>query len=252
MKQFQRMLNTVNFTKKIRYLDGKTFPPPLVDLESFFKQTEKAEVFVFAPKSEDTEEIDFFDKEGNTIYKDFDAPFPVFSIEVIGGEIMVPIAGPGEDSVTVHCLLVCEIAPKVFNVYAFATLDGSDFVFSTRTFDVLVASFTERLNSESVGTEKCSERVVLGSGPTKRKRTIRRVTHVRPKRDQVQLNPMSTRPIDWSNRWFVRGHWRKSQALGKDRSGSYCVQGYTWAVEHVKGPDNQPLLKKTRLVHSVV
>jgi hypothetical protein len=46
----------------------------------------------------------------------------------------------------------------------------------------------------------------------------------------------------------VRGHWRKVNGIGKDRSGEYCVKEFTWVTEHDKGPDGKPLIRKTRIV----
>jgi hypothetical protein len=37
--------------------------------------------------------------------------------------------------------------------------------------------------------------------------------------------------------------------IGKNRAGEYCVAGYTYVEESVKGDENLPLIKKTRVVH---
>jgi hypothetical protein len=54
--------------------------------------------------------------------------------------------------------------------------------------------------------------------------------------------------IEWSHRWSVRGHWRTVPGLGKNREGQYSVTGHTWVSEHEKGPEDAPLITKTRLV----
>lgn len=56
--------------------------------------------------------------------------------------------------------------------------------------------------------------------------------------------PSIGKSIDWSQRWWVRGHWRKhSGGTGKDRSGNYSVNGFTWVSEHLRGPDSAPIKK---------
>jgi hypothetical protein len=44
-------------------------------------------------------------------------------------------------------------------------------------------------------------------------------------------------PVEWSHRWFVRGHWRM-QAFGPERS----LRRPTWIAEHIKGPEDKPLV----------
>lgn len=48
----------------------------------------------------------------------------------------------------------------------------------------------------------------------------------------------------------LRGHWRAHDGLGKDRDGNYCVGGFTWVKNHIRGDENLPLIKKTRIIHS--
>lgn len=50
--------------------------------------------------------------------------------------------------------------------------------------------------------------------------------------------------VEWANRWEVKGHWRRVKGLGKDQWGNPNM-GMTWVHEHVKGPEDKPLFKKT-------
>lgn len=78
--------------------------------------------------------------------------------------------------------------------------------------------------------------------------TVRRLIHVAPKSQREAVRPtQSSRQINWSHRWEVRGHWRKVDALGKDRSGEYIIPGFTWVKESIKGDESLPLIKKTRI-----
>jgi hypothetical protein len=47
-------------------------------------------------------------------------------------------------------------------------------------------------------------------------------------------------PIDWSHRWVVQGHWRRQP----DKHGWHWVYIY----EHVKGPEDKPLIIRERRV----
>lgn len=55
---------------------------------------------------------------------------------------------------------------------------------------------------------------------------------------------------EFTHRWEVRGHWRKCQGIGKDRHGLYNQANRTWIRESVRGPQDLPLVKKTRVLMS--
>jgi hypothetical protein len=79
---------------------------------------------------------------------------------------------------------------------------------------------------------------------------IRKLVHILPKNatdsdKQIVENLAAT--IDWTHRWQVRGHWRRVTGIGKNRAGEYVVSGYTYVSEYEKGPEDAPLIKKTRL-----
>jgi hypothetical protein len=66
-----------------------------------------------------------------------------------------------------------------------------------------------------------------------------------------------SRNIDWSHKWTCSGHWRyfynqehtvDFEKIGKNRDGDYCERGRTWVSDHVKGPEDAPLIKKTRVI----
>jgi hypothetical protein len=60
--------------------------------------------------------------------------------------------------------------------------------------------------------------------------------------------------IDFSHRFSIRGHWRElnennsKTLIGKDRTGNYCVQGWTWVRDSIKGNEDKPLLRKVRTI----
>jgi len=79
-------------------------------------------------------------------------------------------------------------------------------------------------------------------------KNIKNHSHIFSK--QKNIVPLFGGEIDWSHRWEVRGHWRKCDGIGKDREGKRCVNNFTWVKEHEKGPEDLPLIKKTRIIES--
>jgi hypothetical protein len=231
------------------------------DEAAFFHAVKKAQVFVFAPQNEIPEDLEMaYDELGKVIREKLDSPFAVFSMEVLGQNITVP--APGDKiKVTIHCVLAYELHPKEFAYYVYASLSRIDgiqkIVYSTSTVGSIVNALVYRINSESLGTEKVNKILPLPAkggrkSSIRKDHVIKRLIHVRPKRDQIATNPLSSRSIDWTHRWFQRGHWRNlvKESLGKDRDGDYCVQGKTWVSECTKGPKDKPIVGKVRFVHT--
>jgi hypothetical protein len=51
----------------------------------------------------------------------------------------------------------------------------------------------------------------------------------------------------YAHQWRVRGHWRIIATIGKDFRGNYNQNGRTWVSDHIKGPDDKPLVEKYRV-----
>lgn len=177
-----------------------------------------------------------------------DAPFKIFSMEILGQSITVP--RPGDEPVSLECIMLVETEPRVFLSFSLVSVRGERMVVSSMSNESngLVTDLLDRLKREATGVEHTRERVKLGAGHHKRVATFRRVVHVRPKSQTSTSSVPGTRAIDWTHRWAVRGHWREIKGLGKDRDGNYCVENMTWVSEYEKGPEDAPLVKKTRVV----
>jgi hypothetical protein len=65
--------------------------------------------------------------------------------------------------------------------------------------------------------------------------TLRRKTATGGSNDEAQ-------EVEWSHRWVVRGHWR--------RQWHPRLQSHRpiWINEHVKGPDDKPLLVREKVI----
>lgn len=110
------------------------------------------------------------------------------------------------------------------------------------------------------GLAFCAQRVFLDSPEPADRPTRRRaeaaldyiepapdVHVIRLRRSTVHEAVEEGRDVDWSCRWWVRGHWRQ-QACGPERSERVP----TWINSYVKGPDDKPMKPPASTVFAVV
>lgn len=245
----RRLLEMCEVVKK----QGITANGEFINDSAFWDFIEECQPFVFSLRGETLEAPEVKDENGETIDVPFDAPFKVFSIEMLDGLVTVPEHG-ADMPTSVHCIVVVEYEPRDYVYYTHLTtvLNGEtlNVVLKTDELDGLAVKFIERMNREKCGTEKIRERVKIGVGKSKRTVTFRKIVHVRPKKifDSKDLESFSGRQIEWTHRWWRRGHWRKIDGLGKDRAGIYRVAGQTWVTEHTAGGQDAPLISKVRVV----
>lgn len=108
------------------------------------------------------------------------------------------------------------------------------------------------INDNTMAVEHTRETVLIPRPDRLHKRkphVINQVVRILPKHvHRKNVLPLTQHGvIDWSHRWEVRGHWRHVKGLGKDRAGIYSVHGFTWVNNFVKGPEDKPLVVKTRV-----
>lgn len=240
-------------------------------VKKFFKIAEQAECLVFHPKNK--EPTDVCEKYGDDVYVEFSSPFSNFSFEVLNGNITEPhgyrekmkalsdapaafVPGEaeawyGEDvDCWIHCILASEATPNIFSYYVYATVRDKPVVFNTNTLNRLTKEFVERVNRESLGSESVRQRVKVGVGGDKRTHTIRRIVHVVPTRYKDKTLPIMGNEVSFSHRFVRRGTWRTHPGgIGKDRAGNYCVSNFTWVSETIVGPEDKPIIRKTRVVN---
>lgn len=138
---------------------------------------------------------------------------------------------------------------------AYATMSNEEIQAYNLTLPAIfpILGFLRSLREKEVrmGAEKVNERFKVGSGKGKQIYKIKEVVHIalyRKGGDQLPKTTAQGKVIDWSHRWEVMGHWRKVSGIGKDPSGAYGVQGFTWVSPHERGPENKPVVKKVRIV----
>ncbi len=117
----------------------------------------------------------------------------------------------------------------------------------------LILEFTNRLNSEVVGRKKLDRTIKTLTRTGYGTLNISDVIFVAGnKGDMDIINSQSEdgNKIDYSHRFFRRGHWMKQdpEFIGKDRHGVRNQKGRTWRVEAEVGDKSLPLINKTGVV----
>jgi len=188
----------------------------------------------------------------------------------------------GVDSANIYAVLVTEIAPGVcasyvalewygekgqrcievrpsfigsernsfYSTYGKAGTSGKEEAFQL-AFDtgvsVLVQALCQTIHDSQMGVERIFRTVNLKTQTCgKQLHKVEHVIRLRPHIRKDYVEPAFSREIDWNERWWVRGHWRKlpgPEVPGKDRSGEYNVKGFTWVTEHLRGPEDKPIRK---------
>lgn len=251
MIQFKKMLEV--FTRNGILANHKDTRKPYylgpneLKYQQFLENLDHCQHFVFTPQKGPVEDV-----EHEHVPDSLDLPFKAISIEVLG-DVAITMSRPSDPmSVDTRCIYIIERAPKDYLVFAYVETPTANEVFLVASpgnhYLFIIQDYLERLRLEKEGVQTVRERIKVGTGKVKRTHTIRRIIYVTPKQGIESLSQKISKPIDWTQRWLVRGHWRKQEGLGKDREGNYCIPGHTWVTEHVKGPESAPLIQKTRLV----
>jgi hypothetical protein len=123
-----------------------------------------------------------------------------------------------------------------------------DFSSASVTRGILIHRILYHCHQSVLGYEKVNERLRIGKGSERRVYKIREIVRVIPPSQKKQTEALFSKEIDWTHRYEVRGHWRRIKGIGKDRSGRYGISNFTWVTDHVRGPEEKPLIKKARIV----
>ena len=226
--------------------------------KEFFEAVDELRPFIFLsdPKNPNTEGMQLPHREMDEI----DLPFEVCSFEDENWRKRIIMKGRKADmsdsrSIAISCIVIKELAPKQYKLWVY---DGSEDNIIVLTQDsglpynqilqFVQERFINRLSTDEIGTSKSKERIKYKLDGKKRVRVIKKVVYVSKGLIKESVHGQTVN-WDYSHRWEVRGHWRKLNEgkLGKNRNGDYAVKGYTWVVAHEKGPEDKPLVKKTRV-----
>jgi hypothetical protein len=268
MKNFLKLIETV---KSKGIVGDKNEITSEFGLEKFWQMVEACEVFVFTPSNKETQTSgpDATEEHKNhkmnadgsvdcpecdaIIHPKIYAPFKVFSYEILNGNITSPKDDQVEFPIFTKCVMVYEVEPATKYHY-FSLVDHPDGlnVISSNAFGFITQQMFKRIEAagDREGEEKVREKIKIGTGKNKRFHTIRKIIHVCPKKSVATYDgTIYGGKVDFSHRFSVRGHWRSlPEKLGKDRDGNYSVHGWTWVSDYIKGPEDKPLIRKTRIV----
>lgn len=234
------------------------------DYEDLFKTYREAHPLFFSVSYEEEEVLDNI--EGT---HKLTLPFQCCWFEILNKHKMtVSIYLPDSPHLEFSAMMIKEISPTQYKVATFfQDIKGGrtqrvclfeethDLDLFFKSWNTLYAFATKVSTMLEAGTmvSEVVHRVTHVPMPERLSKTkpheINQIIHVVPKkRKKESTTPLFGGVIDWSHRWEVRGHWRKTEGLGKDRAGLYCVSGFTWVKEHEKGPEERPLVKKIRVI----
>lgn len=187
---------------------------------------------------------------------ELDLPFPVCFFEYADEASLITYQYPSTGRrVDIYGLVVEELSPEKINLFVIGGLDDhvSCELIDPDAWSVYIPSLKrllEKIRQGALGTEALDLKVKVRLQGRNTHHRIKEIIRVVPKNARLTSKPLFSKIIDWSHRWEVMGHWRKTSGIGKNRSGDYSMVGFTWVVPHVKGPDSQRLVLKTRLIQS--
>lgn len=218
---------------------------------NFWSVIEQNEILVFHQTKEQIAELSNLENmiDPSNMYPDnIDAPFNVFSFESTNG-CVAKLQGS-----EINCVIVWELEPKKYCYYALFQIGNIKRVMTTNTLGILTNYMLNCIQNEKDGSEQTNRKIKIGSGITKKFIKIRKVIHIGLMKKLKNYAEAENIKIDFSHRFSIRGHWRElnennsKTLIGKDRTGNYCVQGWTWVRDSIKGDEDKPLLRKVRTI----
>lgn len=106
------------------------------------------------------------------------------------------------------------------------------------------------IDKEYVRENTVKQKLPRSFGSKPNKLVFSDVIYYKPPRE-VQIKnyqELTGNHIDFSHRFEVMGHWRRCNRIGLDQYGNRTEIGRTWVNQFVKGPEDKPLIKKTRAI----
>jgi len=217
-----------------------------------------AHPFVFMPEGDTEVVVDPSEQ--------VDLPFKCCFFEMFGDKSLTVINEAGRE-VNVWGVLVEEIEPKKYDILILMADKGdkrkaSIYAFQHGYHDSKTESFKavqkhflgvvqhllNRMTKSTFGTSPALGKVRVRTRQGKQFIRPHKFIFVVPKNQRESLQAKVPQNIDWSFRWSVRGHWRSlPNRIGKDREGN-PIQNFTWVSDYTKGPEDKPLIEKTRIV----
>lgn len=234
--------------------------------ERLIKVIDDLHPFVFILSEKDIERK-FGDQFESDLDDNLDLPFKTCSFEYsdmkFGRKLHIAHQADGstEVEIQIHCMIVNEVAPKKYEFWFLsrdeATIAYFDYhdmnkneeakILYLALVNFLRKVYLDQIKNQDIGVAKTNERIKYKIDGVKKTKKIKNITYITSSKTKPSTSNNLTINWDYSHRWEVRGHWRVCKGIGKDRQGEYCVNGFTWVKPHEKGPEDKPLIKKTRI-----
>lgn len=247
MRYFKTLLMSMNDLVKNNPRDSA------LELES--KYVKSAVPFVLDPNLFEMT-IDL-EKEGYDPSIPLDLPFKTCCFEVYQKDTFTPIC-LDKSGQPILAMLIHEIEPNKYIFTALSLLQTNlsrvaVTFFEETTLDStrrqLIFAFLKIMEKNTTASETTRDIVKYRVSGTNYIHRINQVVRVLPKNTNKSLvKPLFGNTLTWSHRWTVRGHWRNIKgATGRNRDGS-LIKGFTWVKDHIKGPADKILVRKTRVL----
>lgn len=155
----------------------------------------------------------------------------------------------------VDCIIAEEVSPEEIVFYAFGDFGrGRELKMATvhdcpgmwTLIGDALQDYLKKFQSSQHGTSSPRTIFKWKENGEKKQLRINKVIHYRS-RSKAHSEEYS-HTIQWSHAFWVMGHWRTINGLGKDRDGIYRIAGKTWVESFVKQAELGDPIKKIRLV----
>lgn len=250
MKKFLELIRIIKQQGGLYHFDGEKITQGLYPQNLVLNFIDQIQPFVL-PKFNNGELIEYSSDQFGE--EDYAQPFPAMSIEVMDSYSAITNSR-FPSPLYLHCIVLFDKVPGVESENVMVLLVQFDldsgkmaFIFPYEEFKSMAALLLKVINSNEslVGVEKTSQPInIAPSGERKKYANIKKVIYILPK--GKKRDHLATRQIEWTHRWWTRGHWRMVTGMGKNREGLYCESGRTWVVEYQKGEGE--LVNKVRIV----
>lgn len=182
-----------------------------------------------------------------------DIPFTVCAFENYSKPFVL-VGGESGLTCNIHCLIAEELEPGNIIYYLYAEKDGRFFVqwhhkadsnFMWTLLNAMTKDLLKTLSKNQHGFSSPRTIFKWKDQGEKKQLRINKVIHVR-KNDTSNVEYLNERNVQWSHAFWVMGHWRNVDGIGKDRDGNYVVKGKTWVTAFVKNAEAGDPVTKIR------
>lgn len=217
------------------------------DQDAIFQAYQDAHVFLLDASFHNGKEVPLTDD--NAIFFGKPLPFKTCYFEIANPDLFLVTSKntDGTADIDVAAMLVTEKQPGVLFCVVIGKGSSGNMVYSgtitahevrreteMRLAAALLNLISSYIHECKLGTEQVFKTVNISS-PRKCQHKLNSIIRLTPHTAKNYPPPLLSSHIEWTVAWWVRGHWRKIDGVGKDRYGAYVTYGFTWVTEHLRG-----------------